>query len=113
MLSSRGNSALSGVARPLGQHCPEPVQGSADMGFDGIHCRSDIAGADDVEELAMVAVPAVEIVVGQRVAKQEEDHDLRPQPLPGAIEALMMGGAEERVVEVDVELSDLLAGDLA
>src|SRR6516225_4389811 len=113
MLSSLGKSTLSRVACPLGKHRSEPAQGPADMRFDGIHRGGSVAGADHIEELAMVAVPAVEIVVGECVAKQKEDHDLRPEPLPGAIQPLVMGSAKERIMEVDVELGDLLAGNLA
>ena len=50
----------------------------------------------------MVAVPAVEIVVGEGVAEEEEDHHLRAQALPGAVEPAVVGGAEQGVVEVDV-----------
>ena len=59
----------------------------------------------------MVAVPAVEIVVGQGVAEEEEDHDLRAQALPGAVEPAVVRGAEQGVVEVDVVARDLPAGD--
>ena len=60
----------------------------------------------------MVLVPAVEVVVRQRVAEEEEYHDLGAQTLPGAVEAAVVGGAKQGVVKVDVVAGDMPAGNV-
>ncbi len=108
-----GSEVCRGEAAILREHCQQALVGAADMLLDGR--RRPLASSPQrtaSSSLRVVAVPAVEIVVRQRVAQQQEHHDLRAQALPGAVEPAVMGGAEQRVVEVDVELGDLLPGDV-
>src|SRR5487761_267865 len=84
--------------------------GTADVRPDRLDREPALTRLQDLQQLLMAVPPGRREITGQRPLLHQVQDELRTQGLPGPASPLMMGGAEDRVVELDVQRGDRLPG---
>src|ERR1700753_2724381 len=97
----------------IDQGAADAVVGVPDVLAGGGDRAGFVAVPDELQDAAVAGDHAFTPVLAGHRAQQQEPVHLHADAGPAAVQALVVGGAEDIVVEVHVELGGHLLGDLA